>query len=214
MTMPSLALIATSYLAGSIPFAYLIARARGVDIRRVGSGNVGATNVFRSVGRGWGVLTFVCDALKGFLPAVLGPSAAAAWSGTPAHPAFGLICGLAAVGGHTWPLFLGFKGGKGVATSAGMMIGAAPLAAAAGLAAWLLVFIPLRYVSLASIVAAIAAPAAAWLVYAPDDPWRPGALTALGALIVIRHRSNIRRLISGTELRAGRRGGDKKGVPS
>lgn len=203
-------LIAASYLAGSIPFAYLIARSRGVDIRLVGSGNVGATNVVRSVGRGWGALTFICDALKGMLPALLGPPAAAAWSGTPAHPAFGLICGAAAIFGHAWPVFLGFKGGKGVATGAGVVIGAAPLAAAAGLAVWLLVFVPFRYVSLASIAAVLAVPAAGWLVYAPEDLWRPAVLTGLAAMIVVRHRSNLRRLIAGTELRAGRCGGENE----
>lgn len=197
--------MAASYLVGAIPFAFLIARARGVDIRKVGSGNVGATNVFRAVGKGWGILTFVCDALKGLLPALLGPRLLEAWTGAPAHPAFGLACGTAAIAGHSWPVFLGFKGGKGVATSAGMLLGAAPLAAAAGLGLWILVFLPTRYVSVASIVAAVGVPLAGWMAYGREDPWRPWVLTAIGLLVIVRHRTNIRRLLEGTEHRFGKK---------
>ncbi len=205
--LPTAVVVAGSYLAGAIPFAFLIARARGIDIRKVGSGNVGATNVFRAVGKRWGILTFVCDALKGLLPALLGPYLVSVWTGAPAHPALGLACGVAAIAGHSWPVFLGFKGGKGVATSAGMLLGAAPLAAAAGFGLWIVIFLVTRYVSVASIAAAVGVPLAGWLLYGRDDLWRPWVLTAIGILVVFRHRTNVQRLLEGTEHRFGKKRG-------
>ncbi len=198
--IPFFAILA-AYLCGAIPFAFIIARARGVDIRAVGSGNVGATNVFRSVGKPWGVLTFLLDALKGFIPALAFPAVAHNWE-FAAPDWLGLACGAAAIAGHTWPIWLGFKGGKGVATGAGALLAVAPWAFAAGLAAWLLVFLLSRYVSLASILAAASAAAAGWVVYG-REPARPIVLSVLAALVVVRHRSNVRRLLAGTELRAG-----------
>lgn len=194
-------LLGLAYLAGAIPFAFLVARANGVDIRKVGSGNVGATNVFRAVGRGWGVLTFVLDAAKGLLPALFFPVLAAAWTGRPAHPAFGLACGAAAIAGHNWPVFLGFKGGKGVATSAGVLLGAAPAAIGAGFAVWIVVLLASRYMSVASIAAAVTVAASGWWFYPGEGAWRPAVLTALGILVVVRHRSNLQRLAAGTENR-------------
>lgn len=196
------------YALGSIPFALLIARSRGIDIRVVGSGNVGATNVFRCVGKGWGVLTFVLDALKGWLPAAGLPWLAGRMGCAGLPDAFGLLCGAAAIAGHTWPVYIGFKGGKGVATSAGVLLGVAPLAGLIGLVSWILLFALSRYVSVASIGAAVAAPAAAWWLYA-DRPLLPAVFTLLGLLIVARHRSNIRRLMRGEEHRAGARGGKR-----
>jgi acyl phosphate:glycerol-3-phosphate acyltransferase len=114
---------------------------------------------------------------------------------------WGLGFGAAAVAGHTWPVFLGFKGGKGVATSAGMLLAAAPAAVLAGLAVWVALFALTRYVSVASIGAAIAVPAAGWLLHGADGPARPAVLTALGALIVWKHRTNLARLRAGTEHR-------------
>jgi glycerol-3-phosphate acyltransferase PlsY len=207
--IPTASVIAGSYLAGATPFAYLVARAKGIDIRKVGSGNVGATNVFRAVGKGWGALTFACDMLKGLLPALLGPRLLEAWTGVPAHPAFGLACGVAAIAGHSWPVFLGFKGGKGVATSAGMLLGAAPLAAAVGFGLWAAVFLVTRYVSVASISAAVGVPLAGWLAYGRTDLWRPWILTAIGMLVIFRHRSNVQRLLEGAEHRFGRKGGER-----
>jgi glycerol-3-phosphate acyltransferase PlsY len=197
------AAMAASYLLGAVPFGLLIARARGVDIRRVGSGNVGATNVFRAVGKPWGLLTFACDALKGCLPAAFFPAwAAAAWpGGGAAAPEAGLLCGVAAIAGHNWPVYLKFKGGKGVATSAGVLLGAAPLAMAAGLGVWLVVFLLSRYVSLASLAAAAAVPAFGWIRYGPRGALLPSVLTALALAIVVRHRANIGRLRRGTEHR-------------
>ena len=128
-----------AYLLGAIPFGLLIARWRGVDIRAVGSRNIGATNVFRSVGKGWGIATFILDMGKGWCGAVAIPALAARLLDAPpqAPDAWRLLGGICAVVGHTWPVYLRFKGGKGVATSAGVLLGAAARAAAAGLAAGL-----------------------------------------------------------------------------
>ncbi|HOW96301.1 MAG TPA: glycerol-3-phosphate 1-O-acyltransferase PlsY [Kiritimatiellia bacterium] len=192
-----------AYLLGSVPFAYLFARLNGVDIRKVGSGNVGATNVFRAVGKGWGIATFAADALKGFVPAWLFPLLARRW-GVECGPELGLLCGCAAIAGHSWPVFLRFKGGKGVATSAGMLLGVAPAAVGIGLAVWVAVFVIARYVSVASIAAAFAVPAAAWGLYGRAGALLPGVLTVLGALVIWRHRSNLARLRRGEEHRWGR----------
>ncbi len=189
--------ILAAYLIGAIPFALLIGRIKGVDIRQVGSGNVGATNVFRSVGKGWGVLTFVCDVLKGFLPAILFPLWAT--GGIEQPETAGLLYGCAAIAGHNWPVYLRFKGGKGVATSAGVLLGVAPPAVGIGLAVWVLLFAVFRYVSLASIGAAAAIPAAGWWLYGSDNRVVPIVLTVLGLLVIWRHRTNIQRLLNGTE---------------
>ena len=191
-----------SYLLGAVPFGFLVARARGVDIRRVGSGNIGATNVFRSVGKSWGVLTFTCDFLKGFLPAFLFPLLWIKTGGvaTLAAPV-ALVCGAAAIVGHNWPVYLGFKGGKGVATSAGVLLGLAPLSVAAGVLVFGVVFGLSRYVSVGSITAAAVVAASSWWFYAGEGRLRPAALTLLAALIIWRHKSNIRRLLDGTEHR-------------
>jgi glycerol-3-phosphate acyltransferase PlsY len=191
-----------SYLLGAVPFGFLVARARGVDIRKVGSGNIGATNVFRSVGKSWGILTFACDLLKGFLPAFLFPvvwlkAGGAAAQGAPVA----LMCGAAAIVGHNWPVYLGFKGGKGVATSAGVLLGLAPLSVAAGVLVFGVVFGLSRYVSVGSIAAAVVVAASGWWFYAGEGRLRPSALTLLAALIIWRHKSNIRRLMDGTEHR-------------
>ena len=196
-----LGLVLAAYGCGATPFAFLIARAHGIDIRAVGSGNVGATNVFRSVGRTWGVATFLLDAAKGYLPALLLPKAAVAL-GLPAAEGYGLLYGAAAIAGHTWPVWLRFKGGKGVATSAGVLLAVAPPVVAAALAAWALLYAIGRFVSLASIGAAVAAAAAGWALYPARDA-RPAVLTLFAGLIMIRHRANIGRLLRGTEPRTG-----------
>ncbi|MCA1809650.1 MAG: glycerol-3-phosphate 1-O-acyltransferase PlsY [Kiritimatiellia bacterium] len=190
-----------AYLAGAVPCGYLVAKARGVDIRTVGSGNVGATNVFRAVGKGWGVLTFFCDALKGFLPVWLLPPLLAHMSGSVSEPILALLCAVMAVAGHNWPVYLRFKGGKGVATSAGALLAIAPGATGVGVAVWLLVFLITRYVSMASISAAAAVAGAVWFSSVPLITAL--MLNLLGAVIIWRHRANIQRLRHGTELRAG-----------
>ena len=151
-----------AYLLGAIPFGLLIARANGVDIRAVGSGNIGATNVFRALGKGWGILAFACDALKGFIPASVFPFLAKmlwAFDGGAVLP---LVGACLAIAGHNWSVYLRFKGGKGVATGVGALIGLAPMAAGVGLLTWALVFVAKRYVSLASIAAAIMVAGAVW----------------------------------------------------
>ena len=194
--------ILAGYLAGSIPFGLLIAKARGVDLRHSGSGNIGATNVFRCVGKGWGVLALLLDAVKGFLPAYAFPLWLPRFTGAPAPVWMGVACGLAAVAGHNWPVWLGFKGGKGVATSAGMALGIAPGAVGIGFAAFALVVVATRWVSLASMLGCAAATAAAvWLYGGTDRAWLVWVLGAMTLLVIWRHRSNIRRLLSGTEPR-------------
>lgn len=195
-------LILCSYLLGAIPFALLTARMKGIDIRKVGSGNVGATNVFRAVGKGWGALTFALDVLKGFLPTFLFPILFPV--DALALPV-GLLYGCAAVAGHNWPVYLGFKGGKGVATSVGMLLGVAPASVGIGLFFWILTFVISRYVSLASIVAAIAIAASGWWLYGTEEPpVLATVLTILAALVIWRHRSNIERICKGTEHRFGK----------
>ena len=195
--------LALAYLVGAIPFGLLIARLKGVDIRSVGSKNIGATNVFRCVGKGWGVLTFALDAAKGLIPALVFPMLGR--SGLPAFQgldsSFGLLCGIAAILGHNFPVYLQFKGGKGVATSAGVLLGVAPAAVGLGLLGWAVLFVVTRYVSVASIGAAVLVPLAGWWLYARAGFFLPVALTLLGVLIVVRHAKNMQRLLAGTEHR-------------
>ena len=188
------ALALGSYLLGSIPNGLVIAKFKGIDLQKVGSGNIGATNVFRCVGKGWGIAAFVLDAVKGFVPAFVFPRLVA-----DSPDWLGLACGIAAVAGHNWPVWLKFKGGKGVSTSAGMLLGIAPGAAGIGLAVFALVVASTRWVSLGSISAAVAVPAAHLAIHGAGNRLLSGALVLMGALVVLKHRSNIRRLLDGTE---------------
>ncbi len=190
-----------AYLLGAIPFGLLIARAKGVDIRAVGSGNIGATNVFRVLGKGWGILVFTCDALKGFISASVFPLLAKTLWVFDGGAVLPLVCACLAIAGHNWSVYLRFKGGKGVATSVGALIGLAPMVAGAGLLTWALVFVTTRYVSLASIVAAIMVAGVVWIFYAQTGILLPVVLTVLCGLVILRHKSNIQRLIHGTENR-------------
>ena len=204
--MPYVLGFIASYLLGSVPFGFLIAKAKGVDIRTVGSGNIGATNVFRTLGKGPGLLTFALDFLKGLL-SVIGIAVLANKVAGPVAeghlPYLKLLCGVGAMVGHSFPVFLGFKGGKGVATGVGLVMGLAPAVAGIGLGVWLVVFLVGRYVSLASILAAITVGALAWTKLMDGDPKRivPAILSVLCALVVVRHNSNIKRLLNGTENR-------------
>ena len=197
--------IVVAYLMGSIPFGLIIGLARGIDVRTVGSKNIGATNVLRTVGRPWGILAFALDFGKGGAGAVLAPLLAnAVCGGAPAPDIAALAGGLAAVAGHTWPVWLRFRGGKGVATSAGMLVAIAPAAVGIAFAVWLVVLIASRYVSLASISAAAALAVAIWLRASHSAPhwWLvPALVTALAVLVIARHHTNIARLMSGTENR-------------
>lgn len=190
-----------AYFFGAVPFGLLVAKSRGVNIREQGSGNIGATNVFRCVGKGWGIFTFVLDALKGFVPAFLFPIlshvAKESWG------EFGVLFGLSAIIGHSFPVYLKFKGGKGVATSAGMLLGIAWESVAIGLVCWIICMIVSRYVSLSSIVAAIAVAVSVWII--DKGVTINIALTVLSILVIWLHRANIKRLLNGTENRFGKK---------
>jgi glycerol-3-phosphate acyltransferase PlsY len=193
------ATILTCYLLGSIPTGYLAGRWRGVDIRAVGSGNIGATNVFRSLGKTAGIIVLLVDAFKGFAGCRFVPLLFAA---APSET-LQIAAGLAAILGHNYTCWLRFKGGKGIATSAGVMLGWLPASLGIVLSIWLLVFAASRYVSLASILAALALPFAAWVTGASG---RMIAIAGVvGASAIYKHRSNIQRLLNGTEHRFGSR---------
>ena len=197
---PLLAALGLSYLAGSFPTAYVVVKwLKQVDVRTVGSGNVGATNVTRAAGLKAGLAVFVVDAAKGAAATCLiAPGLLPGGS-----PALRLACGLAAIVGHNFPVFLGFRGGKGVATTIGVMISTMPAVAGVCLAVWVAAFAPWRYVSVASIAAALALPVAQWAWQATRAELGLGA--AMAGLLIARHHANIRRLLQGTESRMGAR---------
>lgn len=188
-----------SYFIGSIPTAYLLVkRWKRLDVRTVGSGNVGATNVARVAGSRAGAIVFCLDLAKG-LAAVLG---LAPWLIQPLSPAAQLGCGLSAVLGHAFPLFLAFRGGKGVATTIGVLLGTMPLVAGVCLTVWLTCVLIWRYVSVGSMAAAVTLPIAQTLTHRTLPEVLLGS--ALALLIIGRHRANIARLVQGTEHRVGR----------
>ena len=192
-----------AYLLGSIPTGYLVGRAKGIDIRAAGSGNIGATNVFRSVGKPAGGFVLLMDALKGY--------AAAKWLCVWLLKLFNvpgagmetcqIVAGICAVLGHNYTCWLKFKGGKGISTSAGVFLALAPLATGIAAGAWIIVLVLFRYASVASIAAAVALPATIWLT--PNSLTLRIVTTALGLLAIFKHRSNIQRLVRGTESRVG-----------
>ncbi|MCB1835152.1 MAG: glycerol-3-phosphate 1-O-acyltransferase PlsY [Geminicoccaceae bacterium] len=179
------------YLAGSIPFGLILTRAAGAgDVRKIGSGNIGATNVLRTGRKGLALATLIADLLKGGLPTL----AAYLWLG----PDIAVIVGLGTVVGHCFPVWLRFRGGKGVATAAGVVLALTPLAAPVLVAIFAVILRTTRFVSLASIIAAAAAPVTAWLLGAPQ----PAELyVALAIIIIAKHHENIARLIKGRENR-------------
>ena len=190
-----------AYLAGSLPTGFLVARAMRVDITQVGSGNIGATNVFRVLGKGPGALVLIVDLLKGALAVLVAPMLAAAMTPTDSL-ALPALAALGAVLGHNYTCWLGFKGGKGVATSAGAMAALIPPAFGVTVITWLRVFFLTRYVSMASIAAALILPVATIFTVSGPTRWPLVAFTsALAALAVWRHRANIERLKAGTEHR-------------
>jgi len=197
-----LTLILAAYFLGACPNGLLVARTRGIDIRAVGSGNIGATNVFRSVGTVLGLVVFILDALKGFVPAYVFPLAAAhTIEPSFASESLGLLFGIAAIAGHTWPIYLHFKGGKGVATCAGVLIGVSPPLAGIGVLAWLVIFVTTRYVSIGSMGAALIVAGFSWLRHREGHVTLPIVMSILAILVIWRHHTNIRRLILGTESR-------------
>jgi acyl phosphate:glycerol-3-phosphate acyltransferase len=192
-----------SYLLGSIPTGYLVAKAKGVDIRAVGSGNIGATNVFRILGKTAGIFVLLVDALKGFAACRLvafGPEAP-----SEAHQ---MVAGLSAILGHNYTCWLRFKGGKGVATTAGVLLALAPIGFAVALTTFLIVLGLSRYVSLSSISAAVVLPFGVWL--AGGTTRMIGLMSLLSAMVIYKHRSNVKRLIEGTESRIGQKKKESK----
>jgi glycerol-3-phosphate acyltransferase PlsY len=193
--------IVFSYLIGSLPSGYLAGMARGIDIRDAGSGNIGATNVFRVLGKTAGIAVLALDGVKGFAAARWVPLLAGRlFPGEPAQN-LALAAGAAAVMGHVYSCWLKFKGGKGIATSAGVGFAWAPEACGVTLAIWGMVFVSTRYVSVASIVAAVVLPLAVWAFQYGTRMTL--VMTALAVLAIYKHKANIRRLLDGTENRAG-----------
>ncbi len=188
------------YLVGSVPTGYLIGQARGLDIRQHGSGNIGATNVWRVMGRNWGLLAFACDFLKGFLFLFLVRTLI--FSGGHSWTAALLLvgCGLAAIIGHNYTPWLGFKGGKGIATSAGVLAALMPPVLGVAWGLWFILIFLTRTVSIGSILAAAVLPPAAAYFY-PGQWIYFGLATLAGALAIWRHRSNVQRILTGTEPR-------------
>ena len=198
--------VVAAYLIGSIPFGFLVGKMRGVDVRTVGSKNIGATNVFRTVGRKWGLLAFACDFLKGFLPTL----AARLYAQGDAELAryLPLVVGVVCVAGHMFTCFMRFKGGKGIATGFGMLVALVPLLVLTAFALFILVVRVSHFISLGSICAAGFLLAAVWFpcaVLSNPDGYRNLPQCVMVALVaafaIWKHRSNIARLMAGTENR-------------
>lgn len=201
-------LIFVAYLLGSVPFGLIIAKAHGKDLRSIGSGNIGATNVSRALGKKWAYICFVLDCGKGLVPMLIAkcfvstpPTASQLW--------MWLLIGCAAICGHVFPVYLNFKGGKGVATSLGMVLGLFPYYTIPGgiaFVVWVLCVLIWRYISLASIAAAVIFPLALVVTIAVRGDWQFLQLwplivvaMAMGMLVVVRHVENIKRLLEGSE---------------
>jgi glycerol-3-phosphate acyltransferase PlsY len=209
-----------AYLLGSVPFGFLAGKLKGIDIRAVGSGNIGATNVGRALGRRWSLFVFGLDLLKGYVPTVAAKMHTGDWAAAGGPGAAGqllVVCiGMSAVLGHMFPVFLGFRGGKGVATGLGLLLAINLPAAVIALGTWLVALGLWGYVSLASIVAAATYPM--WYFGATrisgnsmrHEWWVWGFTTLLCVLMIVRHRSNVVRLLAGTESRIRHWGGRPK----
>lgn len=206
MTLPVLIgiTVAGCYFCGSIPFGLIIGKINKIDIREHGSGNIGATNVLRTLGKKWGYTCFACDLLKGLLPVIACKVLAAknGFSSAEYIPAIAVVC---TVLGHIFSMFLKFKGGKGIATSAGAIIAIAPYSMLIALVLWFIIFKATGYVSLASILAAIAIPFLSLLenfLKLHDKPisvYSQAILFTLAILVTVKHKANIQRLKAGTE---------------
>jgi glycerol-3-phosphate acyltransferase PlsY len=193
-----LALIVLSYLIGAVPTGLLLVRLlKGEDIRQLGSGNIGAVNVLRVAGVGTGVAVLIVDILKGLIPVLLALR-------LTSSPWIVVLCGIAAIAGHNWSVFLGFRGGKGIATSYGVLIGMSWPAAAVASAVWVAVVAVTRYSSLGSLLGVACVPFVLWWLRQPIEYVYFGILAAVFA--IYRHRGNIQRLVAGSELRITDRG--------
>ena len=202
-------LLVGSYLLGSIPFGYLAGRLVGIDIQQAGSGNVGATNVVRVLGKRYGYPVFALDVLKGFgavkIAMLMAPGRPPEWN---SPEIVGILAAMSSVLGHLYPPWLKFKGGKGVATSAGALFALTPVATLIGVAIWIIVFWLTRYVSLASITATVVLPIVILVVSSQDQNKRKPLVYAsacVAAVVIWRHRSNLARLMRGTEPRFTRK---------
>jgi glycerol-3-phosphate acyltransferase PlsY len=206
--MALIILIIASYLLGSVPFGFLLAAAHGKDLRKIGSGNIGATNLSRAIGKRWGYFCFVLDVTKGFLPTFIAGKIIT----TPPDAVqflLWLLVGIASILGHVFPVYLKFKGGKGVATSFGVALGLWPyftISAAFAVLTWIIVVAIWRYVSLASIIASMVFPIAFVVLITAMDGWLfadlwPLIIAAAGipVMVIVRHRQNITRIMAGTE---------------
>ena len=193
------------YLLGSIPTGFLVAKGRGLDIRTIGSGNIGATNVVRRLGMASGIVVFLADALKGWVAVAVVAHFFWSWFEAGQDPLsqerLKIVAGIAAILGHNYTCWLRFKGGKGIATSAGVLLGLVPFSLLIITCVWVVVFAASRYVSLASICASLALPFAAWLT--GQSMTLIVVTSAMTSLAVFKHKSNIQRLIKGTENRFG-----------
>ncbi|MEZ5065429.1 MAG: glycerol-3-phosphate 1-O-acyltransferase PlsY [bacterium] len=190
--------IVAAYLLGGVPFSALAARLKGVDLRAHGSGNLGATNAIRVLGPALGVPVLLLDFAKGWASAALLPGL----FGAPGAE-LPLACGFAAVAGHVWPVWAKFRGGKGVAAAGGAFLAIAPAATGIAAALFLIVLLTTRYMSLASITAAVVLPFA--LAWRHASPWVLGVAVLIAALILVRHRTNLVRLVRGNENRIGKK---------
>ena len=193
-------LLLYSYLLGSIPFGVIVGRARGVDIRQHGSGNIGATNVLRVLGPGPAALVFAGDVTKGLVPVLVGQALLRSWA-VPRADLWVLAVALAPILGHTFSVFLRFRGGRAVATTLGALLGMSWLAGVIGLCIWIVVVGLTRYISLASIIASPSVPV--YLALSGNRPAWCIFWAAIAALIIARHIPNIRRLLEGTEPKIG-----------
>ena len=201
--MEPIVAVALSYLSGSIPFAAIAGKLRGVDLRKQGSGNLGATNVFRVLGWKIGLLVFLADALKGALPVLYLPLRIA---GAHDPILWAIACGIAAIAGHVRPVFLKFRrGGKGVATAAGVFFALAPLPMAVTFALFVAVVFATGYVSLGSMISAVVLPSILLVTLGPRSPLFVVS-TVIALFVFWTHRSNIGRLRRGEEHRFGKRG--------
>lgn len=191
------------FLSGSIPFGFLIGLSQGIDVRKHGSGNIGATNVFRVMGKKWGSLAFFLDFSKGFFPVLVVRSISSGWDASWVGW-LGIVAAMMCILGHNYTPWLGFKGGKGIATSAGVLMALVPWTLVVALATWIIVVKISRTVSIASIAASISLPIATILFY-PHHTVLLGFSVLAGMLGIWRHRSNIVRLYQGTEPKIGQK---------
>lgn len=212
--MEAVLLLIGAYLLGSVPFGLIIARAHGKDLRAIGSGNIGATNVSRALGRKWAYVCFVLDVLKGAVPMLVANNVLIAGEEKSSMlMLMWILVGCASVLGHIFPLYLRFKGGKGVATSLGVGLGLWPYYTIAGIVAfvvWAVCVLIWRYVSLGSIVAGLSFPVTAIIVIGITEKWNFENLIpivvmafAIPVLLVVRHKDNIKRIMAGTEHKIG-----------